>query len=263
MDVRNTPQALLTRIARSSIKDQALEQLKGYILAEGLAPGQRLPSERELAEQLGVGRNSVREALRVLEAVGLVESRIGEGTFIIANTGASIGRTVGLGLAAWGGAIMEIMGARQIIEVESAYVAAERADANDLSALNDTLRRMETTDDVQVYLAADMEFHRCLGRATHNGVIANITKHLMDFLQEVLAETHGDQLMTTAEGVGTHRSVYQAVARRDGPAAAAAMRTHLRFSAELWQTIISLTPAPARKGTQATEPSVGNSTAEV
>ena len=243
---QGTP-SVLTRIVRSSVKDLALEQLKGYILTGRLAPGQRLPSERELAEQLGVGRNSVREALKVLEAVGLVESRIGEGTFITAQTGASIGRTIGIGLAAWGGAIMEIMVARQIIEVEAAHVAALRADANDLSALNDELRRMETTDDVRVYLAADMEFHRCLGRATHNGVIANITKHLTDFLQEALLETHTDQLMTTAEGIGTHRSVYQAVADRDGIAAAEAMRAHLRFSVELWQTIISLTPTPIHK----------------
>src|SRR6516225_4008357 len=89
----------LTRIERSSIKELALDQLKRYIGSGRLKPGERLPSERDLAETLGVGRSSIREALKIFEAVGLVESRIGEGTFVTAQAGVSFGRTIGLTLA--------------------------------------------------------------------------------------------------------------------------------------------------------------------
>ncbi|MBC8076492.1 MAG: FadR family transcriptional regulator, partial [Chloroflexales bacterium] len=105
----------LSRIDRASIKDLALQQLKRYILSGSMKPGDRLPAERSLAEQLGVGRSSVREALKVLEAIGLVESRIGEGTFITNQGGASIGRTIGASLAVWGSTIVEILEARRII----------------------------------------------------------------------------------------------------------------------------------------------------
>ena len=92
----------LETIKRVSVKDQTLEQLKNYILSGVVPLGERLPSERALADALGVGRYSVREALKVLQAVGLVESRVGEGAFLTANTGASFGRILGLSLATLG-----------------------------------------------------------------------------------------------------------------------------------------------------------------
>ena len=117
----------LKAIEKASVKDQTLEQLKNYILSGAVPLGERLPSERALADALGVGRYSVREALKVLEAVGLLESRVGEGTFLTTNTGASFGRILGLSLATWGGTIIELLDARKMIEVEAARAAAERA----------------------------------------------------------------------------------------------------------------------------------------
>jgi GntR family transcriptional regulator, transcriptional repressor for pyruvate dehydrogenase complex len=228
------------RIERPRVKDLALEQLKQYILSGAVDLGQRLPSERDLAELLGVGRNSIREALKVLETVGLIESRVGEGTFITSQPGASIGRTIGLSLAWWGGAIVEIHGARQIIEVETARVAAERADAADLRELAEQIERMEQAKEIKTYLAADMNFHRRLGQATHNAIVANISDQLISLLEEVLQEAHGDMLDLTTEGTATHRVVYEAVARRDGESASEAMRQHLQFSSELWRALTTL-----------------------
>src|SRR5438067_827628 len=127
----------------AKIKDLALAQLKRFIVSGAVQPGQRLPPERELAEKLGVGRNSIREALKVLEAVGLIESRVGDGTFVTAQTGASIGRTIGFSLAMWGGTIVEILDARRMIEVEAACAAAQHIDSQELAALETELLRME------------------------------------------------------------------------------------------------------------------------
>ena len=130
----------LTAIEKASVKDQTLEQLKNYILSGAVRLGERLPSERALADALGVGRYSVREALKVLEAVGLVESRVGDGTFLTTNTGASFGRILGLSLATWGGTIIELLDARKMIEVEAARAAAERASPEEINLIETELK---------------------------------------------------------------------------------------------------------------------------
>lgn len=238
-----------TEVAR--IKDFALDQLKQYIASGSVGPGQRLPSERELAERLGVGRNSLREAIKVLEAVGLVESRVGDGTYIVDQTGARIGETIGLALAVWGGTIVEILEARQMLEVQAASVAAEHATLNDLHALTRELSNMEAAGErMQEYLKADMNFHRLVAQAAKNSIVARIISELIDLLEEVLRESSVDQLPLQAEGAGTHRKVFEAIAQHNPAEAAAAMRTHLEFSTELWQAVISLgaasTPSSAK-----------------
>ncbi|CAN5516368.1 FadR/GntR family transcriptional regulator [soil metagenome] len=240
MTIRTPEPVDFSRIERVSIKEQVLQQLKQYIISGMVLPGERLPSERELAERLGIGRTSVREALKVLEAIGLVESRIGDGTFITAQIGASIGRTIGLGLMTWGGTIVEILEARLMIEGEAARVAAERATDEDLSALLAALERMERAVTFPNYLTADMQFHRLVGQATHNTIVARIVANQIDLLEEVLRETQGDQLLTSAEDKATHRAVYAAIEQHKPVEAMDAMRQHLHFSAELWQAVISL-----------------------
>jgi len=236
----------LTRIERTSIKELALEQLRRYIQSGAIKPGERLPAERVLSERLGVGRSSVREALKVLEAIGLIESRVGEGTFLVEQSGATIGRTIGLSLATWGGAIVEIIAARSMLEVEAARAAAERATAAEIQAMEAELARMEASHaDFPAYLAADMHFHRLIGRATHNAIVAQITDTLISMLEEALREGHADQLPMFAEGSATHREVFDAIARHDGTAAADGMRRHLEFTSELWQTVVSLGAARA------------------
>ncbi|HMN31501.1 MAG TPA: FadR/GntR family transcriptional regulator [Caldilineaceae bacterium] len=241
---QNTKLLGLDRVQKINIKDFALEQLKRYILSGVTAPGERLPSERELAEQLGVGRNSVREALKILEAVGLVEAHIGEGTFITAQVGATFGRTVGYSLALWGGAIVEILDARQAIEIEAARLAAERSTGEDLLALQVEVERMAVANSFAAYLAADMNFHRLIGKGTHNEIVAHIVSNLIDLLEEVLREAHTEPLRMDAEGSGTHQAIYAAIMRRDAPAAAEMMRQHLHFTIELWQAVISVGANP-------------------
>lgn len=226
------------------IRDFALDQLRDFIASGAVAPGERLPSERELAERLGIGRNSLREALKALETVGLVESRVGNGTYITDQAGAGIGRSIGMALAVWGGAIVEVLEARQMIEVGAAFTAAEKATDDDLCALEQELAAMDAAqDDLKRYLTADMNFHRVVARATQNAIIHRIAVELLDLLEQMLNQPAVSQLPMTAESGGTHRAVYEAIARRDANGAAAAMRDHLQFSAELWQAVIKLAAA--------------------
>ena len=232
----------LKTIEKVSVKDQTLEQLKQYILSGAVPLGERLPSERALADALGVGRYSVREALKVLEAVGLVESRIGEGAFLTNNTGASFGRILGLSLAAWGGTIIELLDARKMIEAEAARAAAERASVGQIERIKAELDAMRANmDRARAYLKADMNFHRRIGQASHNAIISQFVSNLIDLLEEALKETHSDSLPAQAEGGGTHQAIFDAIARGDADAAGNLMREHIQFSSEVWQTVISLT----------------------
>ena len=242
MKYRSPSMSGLKTIEKASVKDQTLEQLKNYILSGAVRLGERLPSERALADALGVGRYSVREALKVLEAVGLVESRIGEGTFLTTNTGASFGRILGLSLATWGGTIIEILDARQMIEVEAARAAAARGTAAQIKLIADEVSAMHANmDNVGAYLEADMNFHRRIGDASQNAIIGQFVSNLIDILEEVMQESHSDSLPALAEGSGTHQAIYRAIASGDADAAGALMREHIQFSSEVWQTVISLT----------------------
>lgn len=232
----------LKTIEKASVKDQTLEQLKNYILSGVVPLGERLPSERALADALGVGRYSVREALKVLEAVGLLESRVGEGTFLTTNTGASFGRILGLSLATWGGTIIELLDARKMIEAEAARAAAERASAEQIVQIKTELDAMHANmDRVRAYLKADMNFHRRIGEASQNAIISQFVGNLIDLLEEVLKETHSDSLPAQAEGGGTHQAIFDAIVSGDADAAGDLMRDHIQFSSEVWQTVISLT----------------------
>ena len=231
----------LKEINKASVKDQTLEQLKRYILSGAVGLGERLPSERALSDALGVGRYSVREALKVLEAVGLVQSRVGEGTFLTTNTGASFGRILGLSLATWGGTMMEILDARMMIEVEAARAAAERATPGEIARIGQELTAMNESVGVRDYLRADMRFHRRIGDASHNAIISQFVDNLIDLLEEVMQETRSDSLPAQAEGGGTHQAIFDAIKRSDAQAAGELMRDHIRFSSEVWQTVISLT----------------------
>lgn len=232
----------LTTIEKISVKDQTLAQLKKYILSGEVRLGERLPSERALSEALGVGRYSVREALKVLEAVGLVESRVGEGAFLTARTGASFGRILGLSFANWGGAIIELLDARKMIETEAARAAAQRARPPELRLIEAELKTMQANmDRVQTYLRADFNFHRRIGEASHNAIISQFVSNLADLLEEALRETRADSLPAQAEGGGAHQAIYQAIAAGDADAAGDLMRDHIQFSSEVWQTVISLT----------------------
>ena len=95
--------------------------------------------------------------------------------------------------------------------------------------------------EVREYLKADMDFHRRIGEASHNAIISQFVNNLIDLLEEALQETQSDSLPTQAEGGGTHQDIYDALRAGDADAAGELMRSHIHFSGEVWQTVISLT----------------------
>lgn len=201
------------------------DQLSALLASDAFAPGDRLPSERELAEQLRVSRPSVREALKALRALGLVEVR-GRSTYVK-------GRRAGepaLVLPLEEVELLEISDFREAIETQIAALAAERATSDDLRALEHAAAPGGAQPDNAV--VADRRFHRALAEAAHSRLLmaAHAQIHEHDLVQPRLqeAERHAGEVPGAREEMlAAHRQIVDAVRRGDATKARRLMHDHL------------------------------------
>lgn len=231
----NGPEARFRAVAReSTLVDRVAEQIEGQIVGGRLQPGARLPSERELAEQFGVSRTVIREAVRVLAAKSLLEVRSGSGTVVRSPSTRAIAQSMTLllrtGQRIDHAAIHEV---RRTLEVEIAGLAAERrttADVADLEALladmATILAEGRTPATRDRFAANDVRFHDALARATHNELFVLLLDSIADVMLEVRqigfegAGSHQDTL-------DFHRAILEQVRAGDAAGAREAMRAHL------------------------------------
>lgn len=215
------------RIRRPRVYQEVADRIQRMIASGHLRPGDRLPPERELAEQFGVSRTSVRDAIRVLELLGQVEARQGEGTIV--REGALVNMVAPLATAvsmqrAFVGDLMEV---RLLLEPAMAAHAAERATSDELAELDALLARQELK--VREGVAAvdeDAAFHYLIARASRNQVVLRVVDVLMDLLRE--SRQRSLQLPGRARSsLAGHRRILAALRAGRADVAAAAMRAHL------------------------------------
>ncbi len=215
-------------VDRSKLFERIVAQIRGRIERGELRAGDRLPPERELALSFGASQTAVREALKTLAQMGLVDMRPGRGTVVTDNTSAAMRSSLGLMLRVnhlqSPNALVEL---REIIEPEIAALAAERATEAQIAALRDAATTMERSlQHADAYIDADNEFHRTLALATRNPLIIS----LVDSIVALLAEQR-TQIFSVPGGPERgqvfHRTLLEAVERRDVERARAAMRAHL------------------------------------
>ena len=132
-------------IARASLSDKIVEQIIDLISRDVLKPGERLPPERELCKKFGVGRTSLREALRSLAVMGILDGRVGEGTFISNNNKKYLEKTLQWGLLLDRKKVQDLIETRLMLESQTAFLAAQRATKDDLVDIEQTIRGMEDT----------------------------------------------------------------------------------------------------------------------
>jgi len=200
-----------------------------------LQPGDKLPAERELAEQFGVSRNAVREAVKVLTKKGLVVVQPGRGTFVTditdSTTGVmrdSLGLMVGIGPD---NRLTDLIQLRAIIEPEIAAVAAEVATGEDILTMQLAIETMDAAMDstevnVDMYTEADLDFHHALAKATQNTLLPILIGPIVDLLREQrmrMARVGG----AAQRGQYHHKRILEAVKRHDSGAARQAMQAHI------------------------------------
>ncbi|MFF3455853.1 FadR/GntR family transcriptional regulator [Streptomyces sp. NPDC002730] len=208
----------LTSPRRSALSDQVIAQLRNQITSGEWPVGSRIPTEPELVEQLGVARNTVREAVRALAHNGLLDIRQGSGTYVVATS-----ELAGVMHRRFADANpRHIAELRSTLESSAAKLAAERRTQRDLKQLDTLLARREeawATGDAEQFVAADATFHQAVVAASHNEVLTEIYADLGDLLRDWLRDDIGRELRP--ENHMDHARMVEAIRAGDGDAAAA------------------------------------------
>jgi GntR family transcriptional repressor for pyruvate dehydrogenase complex len=241
----------LKPIKPSKISDAISEQLKDLIRSGALKPGDRLPSERELVEQLGVSRPSVREALLKLEAKGMITSRQGGGTYVSEVLAPSIVNPLADLLRDNPEAISDVLECRHGLEELAASYAALRATADDRELIREKfLALVDATAarDLERSAFADTEFHMAIAEASHNFALLYITRSLFDILSTQML-SNWEQLMLEPDSCdqiqSQHQYIYDAIVTGDPDMARNAAHSHLSYIGRCLRGVNERTSTPA------------------
>jgi GntR family transcriptional repressor for pyruvate dehydrogenase complex len=227
---------MLEPVKRSRLYQDVVRQIKDLITNGTLKPGDQLPSERELSEALQVSRPSVREALRALETMGYIESRVGVGggSFVRQITINDVLEPLSEIFMKHKKSILELQEVRLILESETAGLAAQRRKAEDLTEIEQSLRGMEQEIGMgELGMEGDNAFHNAIARATHNDVLITFMSMFGD-LQNELRTVTLNLPGQPGRSLQDHKDVYEAVKEGDRTQAVKSMRDHIL---KAWQNI--------------------------
>jgi DNA-binding FadR family transcriptional regulator len=227
-------EGLFKTVSSSRVSQLIVDQIRMLLKEERLQPGDRLPSERELCTQFGVSRVTVREALRSLEASGLVEIRLGArgGAFVTAPSSRRVGEGLADLLSLSPLTATEVTEARLVFELGIVPLIVERATEEDLDALRalcDEHAEAVKQDRYDMEMSAD--FHTRVAACTHNGAIEMLVQSFHGPLLMSLREAQSIEPQMGHRGSKEHRKFVEAIAARDAEAATEIMRTHLQRTA--------------------------------
>jgi GntR family transcriptional regulator, transcriptional repressor for pyruvate dehydrogenase complex len=215
-------------IQTSRLYEQIVQQIEDSILKGALKEGDQLPAERELAQQFGVSRTAVREAVKTLREKGLVEAYPGRGTFITNGTSQAIRQSLDLMIKiGQPDGSLHLAEVRSILEPEIAALAATRIEEQHLAMMRDAINVMENAlKDPDAYIEADLDFHLALAEAAANPLILSLLDSIVVLLREqrlgIFYVEGGPE-----RGQFHHKRILDAVESRDPERARTAMREHL------------------------------------
>lgn len=232
MDVTTLPPPPARKLTTG---DEAIERIRDLIMSGRYRPGDRLPPEHELAADVGVSRNALREAVRALRLVGVLDVRQGDGTFVTALKPESLlGGTGFVAELLTGETVLELYEARRLVEPPLAALAAARIDDATLQTLEGLLQVMEEADGFEDHMVdADMAFHRTISQASGNSLLASLIDNLSGRtlrLRVIRGRTEPGLVERTRL---EHRAIFQALHDRDPEMARTAAAMHI-VGGELW-----------------------------
>ena len=205
-----------SRIKKRQLVHQVIDELQEQISLGHLVPGERLPTEGELTVQLGVSRTTIRESVRVLAHVGLLDVRQGDGTYVRATTPVAEPLDQRLRRSA----ALEVYEVRRVLELETARLAAQRRTEEDLAVLRRHLAAREKAGedgDLEALVEADVALHLAVAAAGKNGVLVDLFRTFTGVLRATIADlTRDPALGDTSE---LHRMLVNAIAEGDAAAA--------------------------------------------
>lgn len=243
-------------VARRRLSDEIIDQIKTMILERDLKPGDQLPSERELVDMFKVGRTPIREAIRTLGLLGVLEVRAGHGVFVkrpnvdsfLKNMQGALDFLVELEKKTF----IEILELRRVLESHTAAMAAGNATKDDLDflekAFQDLLliqrRYQEAPDDegAQRWIEADYDFHKAVAICSHNGVFEVMITSVKTLVHRTSRNflSLPDFLIVAEDFVSEHRRIKEAIQARSPEQALEAMTVHLNHAQEVMSLLIRM-----------------------
>lgn len=247
MSNNGTTARAATLIERTTLAASAFEQLISYVVKGEWKAGDRIPPERELCQQLGIARTSLREALKAMELIGMLDSRVGDGTFVCARS-EFLSRPL---LWAFTGTdhaeLHDIMEARMLLETDLAGLAAQRGSDEEIAKIGEAVETLRIcVESGAPILEPDMAFHLAMSEAAHNEVLQNAGQLLRNIMRQWIYL----KLLIPEVPKGVlkqHTAVYQAIRKRDVNAARDAMSKHLDETLYLVTQVVEQRSATPRK----------------
>ncbi len=221
---------MIDRVETLTVADAIVEKLLGYISSGKLTWGEQLPAQRELARKLDVGVSSVREALQVLQAMGFVEVRRGEGTYVTEHPSVPISKSI-VRTMYQDTSVQDLMELREVLDTGLAVLAAKKATEDDIQLMDSCLRDLDSSCDVDPVKAADsdLRFHIALAESVRNPLLNQFSTAVRESYAKFLGE-----VAHTSRGAILHRKVLDAIATREPLGARDAMIELLKHTREVY-----------------------------
>lgn len=218
-------------VTKRSLSNDIAEQLVQMISNGNLRPGDRLAPERELCKQFGVGRSSLREAIRCLAIVGLLDVRVGDGTFVASDGAKFLGTVFEWRVITKQEDVASLLELRLAIEAETAYHAATRGTAEDVEALRQIVSKMkDVVNNRTRFSSLDAQFHLSIARASQNWLMYDLLTMVRGQLERSLLKTLALPGGGSDVALKQHSEILDAIHGRDGESAKNLMRAHIQLA---------------------------------
>lgn len=226
---------MFTPIKNTKVYEQVIDQIKEMIVNGTLKKGDKLPSERELSSTLNISRSSIREALRSLEIIGLIQSKQGEGNFISNNFDNMLLEPLSMIFMLNNCDSLEILELREVIEVETAVLAADKVSEQDIEELYEIVNTIKTSINEDERIKYDKKLHYKIAKISNNFLIINILNTLSS-LMDMFIKNAREKILNNVENKDIineqHREIIFALENKDKEGARNAMKDHMQLIKE-------------------------------
>lgn len=239
----------VTPIGQQSVVQAIIEEIKQLLINGTLKPGQRLPTEQELAEQLSVGRGSVREAMKMLAAMGVVEIRRGDGTYIVKSVSPAIVDPLIFAVLVEEGDTTHLFEFRAMVDIGYCKLAAQKADEEDFARMASAVQALETYwqaggRDSKRLAELDLQFHYAVLEATKNPLVIKVGQLLISMFSASIQRAIIKAPESVEETIRHHRRLLETLKSRDLNAVERAVMDGLR----MWKKRLELNGTTEKGG---------------
>ncbi|MBB6406780.1 FadR/GntR family transcriptional regulator [Arthrobacter sp. AZCC_0090] len=211
-----------------AVTDEAISKIKDMLIRGEIKPGDRLPPEKELSEHLGLSRSSLREAVKALELIRVLDVRRGDGTYVTSLDAKLLNEAVAFVVDLHQDrSILELFEVRRILEPASAFIAASKITTERLQALRATMDRIDEGTDVEELVAHDLEFHRIITEAAGNDYLSSLLGALSSSTVRARIWRGLTQDKAVTHTLAEHRAIADALERRDAELVRSLVTVHI------------------------------------